>query len=125
MWRNINATLAFVKMLMNWRLRRASVVALASLAFGQQGQYSYVPKAGFVPDSATAVSVAEAVLTPVYGRDTVVSERPYKAVLKGMTWVVTGTLHCQGPSGASCFGGTAEVRILKRSGAIILMTHTQ
>jgi hypothetical protein len=81
-------------------LHLLSLVVLASLACGQPSQpSSVVPKAGFVPDVVTAVSIAEAVLIPVYGRDVVASERPFKAVLKGGVWVVTGTVPCEGPPG--------------------------
>jgi hypothetical protein len=34
---------------------------------------SYKPKAGFVPDSATAIKIAEAVLTPVYSEEKIVA----------------------------------------------------
>ena len=37
---------------------------------------SYAPKDGFVPDAMTAVKIAEAVLTPVYGKEKIESERP-------------------------------------------------
>ena len=108
------------------RLRLLSLVVLASLTCGQPSQRSsVVPKAGFVPDAVTAVSIAEAVLTPVYGKDQVASERPFKAALKGDMWVVTGTVPCEGPTDAPCPGGAAEVRISKRSGAILFMTHHQ
>jgi len=79
-------------------------------------------KNGFVPDAATAVKIAEAVLIPVYGEKKVLSERPYQASLERGVWTVAGTLHCD-PPGSQCLGGTAEVKISKRSGEIILMGH--
>jgi NTF2 fold immunity protein len=42
------------------------------------------------------VTIAEAVLVPVYGKDVVRSERPFHAVLKGNLWIVTGTAPCEG-----------------------------
>jgi hypothetical protein len=42
----------------------------------------FVPNAGFVPDEAAALKIAEAVLTPVYGEAVIRSERPLKAALK-------------------------------------------
>ena len=83
---------------------------------------SHTPKDGFVPDSTTAIKVAEAVLIPVYGKDKIESERPFKATLDHDVWTVDGTLHCSdGKGGVTtyCVGGTAEVETVEggRSGA--------
>jgi hypothetical protein len=71
------------------------------------------PKNAYVPDSRTAVRVAEAVLVPVYGEDTVKKERPFTAKLKGDVWTVEGTMYCAGPDGklvpGICPGGVAVV----------------
>jgi hypothetical protein len=84
----------------------------------------YVPPDGFVPTAQTAIAVAEAVLTPVYGKDQIESERPFKAVLNGNVWVVTGSVPCHNPPpGAECPGGAAEIRISKRTGQVLFMTH--
>ena len=86
----------------------------------------YVPPSGFVPNAETAVVIAEAVLKPVYGNDLIESERPFKAVLKGSAWIVTGSVPCHNPPpGAVCPGGAAEVRISKKTGQILFMTHYQ
>lgn len=88
----------------------------------------YKPKSGFVPDSATAVKIAEAVLTPVYGENKVKAERPYTATLKDEVWIVDGTLHCPGSpegSAAGCEGGVATVHISKADGHIVFMWHGQ
>jgi len=106
--------------------RLAYVAVLGSMSFGQSGKpNSYIPKEGFVPDSVTALSIAEAVSIPVYGRDQIASEKPLKAVLKGTVRVVTGRVPCNGPPGVPCPGGAAEVQISKRTGAILFMTHYQ
>jgi hypothetical protein len=44
------------------------------------------PRAGYVPDSATAVRIAEAVLMPIYGKEHIESERPFIAELKDRVW---------------------------------------
>ena len=80
-------------------------------------QHSYRPPNGFVPDSVTAVRVAEAVLTPVYGPDQVARELPLSATLKGKIWVVRG----HNPSGS--VGGAALVEIAKSDARILRMTH--
>src|SRR5437660_8623001 len=97
---------------------------LVALAFGQ----SYQPKEGYVPDSATAVKIAEAVLVPVYGQKLIESERPFTSELKADVWTVSGTLHCPDgkggfKSGYSCRGGAATVQISKTDAHVVSMTH--
>jgi len=94
------------------------------------------PTEGFVPDSATAVVIAEAVLIPIYGKERIQSERPFTATLKDDVWSISGTLHCPAPntgdiSGAhpkarafqNCMGGVATVEISKVDAHIISMIH--
>ena len=82
----------------------------------------YQPKEGFVPNSETAVRIADAVLIPVYGKKQIESEEPFTAKLKNELWIVQGTLHC--PDGkADCFGGVAEVKISKTDARILFMSH--
>lgn len=90
---------------------------VAALAYADA--HSYRPKNGFVPDEKTAVRIAEAVLTPIYGDEAVIAQRPFSAKLRGTTWVVTGSL----PDNQ--VGGVAEVRISKRTGEILQVTHTR
>jgi hypothetical protein len=108
----------------NKHLAVLAILALVLTAgFSQtQSTPSFKPKDGYVPNSETAVKIAEAVLMPVFGEATIASERPFKATLKGDVWTVEGTLHCNSPGGG-CKGGTATVRISKSSGAILLMGH--
>jgi len=44
------------------------------------------PKAGFVPDEKTAIAIAVAVWTPIYGEKNIQKEKPFKAVLKDGVW---------------------------------------
>jgi hypothetical protein len=74
----------------------------------------YVPGQGYVPDSDTAVKVAEAVLIPVYTKEHIESERPFTAHLKDNVSTVSGTLHCPDGKGGMtthCVGGVAVVQI--------------
>ena len=85
-------------------------------------------KPRFVPDSATAIEIAESVLIPVYGRKQIESERPFSATLSNGAWTVTGTLRCpDGKGGATtvCVGGVAGVEISKDNGRILRMWHTK
>ncbi len=79
--------------------------------------HSVQPASGFVPDEATAVRVAEAILIPIYGKALVEGERPFTAKLTGHVWKVTGHL----PLGVD--GGVAEAWIDKRDGRILRVTH--
>ena len=91
-------------------------------AFGQ----GFRPKSGFVPDSKTAVKIAEAVLIPVYGEKQIESERPFTAKLKDGVWTVYGTLRCpdgKGGTTTSCLGGAAEVQISKDDARVLSMVH--
>ena len=75
------------------------------------------PKAGYVPDAQTAVLVAEAILVPIYGAETIRGERPFRAALQGRVWLVTGTL----PAGY--VGGVAEIEISKDDGHVLRVSH--
>lgn len=77
------------------------------------------PAAGFVPDSSTAVRIAEAVLAPVYGGVAVERQRPFTASLKDEVWTVEGTNPTQ------AIGGTAFLRISKFDGRILHMHHSR
>ena len=74
------------------------------------------PKGGYVPDEATAVVIAEAILKPIYGAASVVGERPFRGHLKGDLWTVEGTLHAE-------MGGVAIVKIRRSDGCIVFVTH--
>jgi hypothetical protein len=70
-----------------------------------------------VPDKATAVAIALAVLTPIYGKENLADEHPFVATLKGNEWTVRGTL----PKGY--VGGTAWIVIAKSDGKILDVGH--
>ena len=95
------------------------LMAVAALS-DEQPTRPYKASDGYVPDAATAIKIAKAVLTPVYGEKTVVAERPFKAQLNDGVWTVNGTLHC--PNGDKmCFGGGAEVKLAKDDARILSM----
>jgi hypothetical protein len=83
----------------------------------QNNQGSYKPKNGYVPDEQTAISIAVAVWIPIYGKEQMEGEKPYKATLKNGVWTVAGSL----PEGY--VGGTAEAQISQDSGCILKIIH--
>ncbi len=101
-----------------WRLY-AHVVGQALVATPvfatDQGR---VPKKEFVPDEETAIKIAEAAWTPIFG-DSLKNERPFHAKLVGDVWYVEGSL----PEGA--LGGVAEAEIAKADGKILRVSHGQ
>src|SRR5689334_14035665 len=95
---------------------------LAAASFGQDA----TSKRAYVPDSATALKVAEAVLIPVYGQAKIESQRPFTAKLKEDVWTVSGTLLCAGiqrpaPVLVSPCQGILEVRISKSDAHVLEM----
>jgi hypothetical protein len=78
--------------------------------------HSYIPKEGFVPNDKTAIRIAEAVLSAIYGEDQIAKEQPFAAILKGGVWTVTGHL-------STGNGGVALAEIAKTDGRILRVTH--
>lgn len=76
-----------------------SLVALA--------QHNVMPRDGYVPDEKTAVSIAVAVLSPIYGADHIQGEQPFRAARNGSSWIVTGTLPMK--NGRAQMGGVASI----------------
>jgi hypothetical protein len=96
-----------------------AVLLLCTSVLAQSPQ----PRNGYVPDEKTAIRIAEAVLSPIYGEDVIVHERPFRATLNGDVWIVTGTLERPKQPGAVRVGGVAEIRIDMRTAAILSHTH--
>ena len=77
----------------------------------------YIPKNGFVPDAKTAIKIAEAIWTPIYGKKEIESERPFEANLinHDSVWNVSGTI----PK----IGGYPIIRIRKSDCKILYFIH--
>jgi NTF2 fold immunity protein of polymorphic toxin system component/ClpA/ClpB-like protein len=50
-----------------------------------------LPKAGVVSDAETATRIAEAIWIPLFGEETVNSQKPFNAELRFNIWIVTGS----------------------------------
>jgi hypothetical protein len=94
----------------------AFAVAIGANAVAQNA--SFTPRDGFVPDDPTAIAIAEAVLSPIYGHGQVENQRPFTANPKDGTWTVSGRLKNDDQT-----GGVAVVIIEKATGRIISVTH--
>lgn len=104
-------------------MKRAALILVTCLSMvltmgmASDGNASATAKEGFVPNAETAIRIAEAILIPIYGTETVKNEKPFTAVLNGNVWTVTGTL----PTGS--LGGVSTVEIAKDSGCVLRATH--
>jgi NTF2 fold immunity protein len=80
---------------------------------------SPLPAQGIIPDEVTAVKVAEAVFTPIFGAEEVAKYSPYHARLAKGLWTVYGTLK------PGSRGGTPQMTIQKNDGKVIEVWHSQ
>ncbi len=94
-------------------------LGLVGSVIAQDQPHSYVPKDGFVPDAATAVKIAEAVWTPIYGEKEIAEQKPFKATLNKGVWTVLGSFN-HPPSWS---GGVALAEISKATGQILRVSH--
>jgi len=75
-------------------------------------------KSNYVPDSATAIKVAEAIWLPIYGKE-IYKQKPFKAILLGgNVWQVSGTLKTQK-------GGVAYIELQKSDCKVLSVYHTK
>jgi len=77
----------------------------------------FEPEGGLVPTSETAISVAVAIWSPIYGSKEIASEKPFHAELVNEIWTVCGSL----PKPMA--GGTAVIKIAKKDGRILYVNH--
>ncbi len=88
-----------------------------AVSIAQAQNHSFMPKDGFVPDKATAVRIAEAVLMPVYGEEKIKRERPFIATLYNGIWTVRGSLR------KGWKGGVAVAEIAKQDARVLSVSH--
>ena len=69
-----------------------------------------------IPNKETAIELAELILFKVYGKDEIISERPYNVYQARGYWYIDGTLKTQ-------FGGTFEIIFNSKDGQIIRLCH--
>lgn len=76
---------------------------------------------GLIPDSTTAVKIAEIIWLNVYGEN-VLDTKPYKAkLIDNKVWIVEGTLN----KGADYDGGTPYLEIQKDNCKVIGISHSK
>ena len=97
------------------------IILLCLVTFGcnnQKLQKQWTTQDGVVPDSITAIKIAEIIWVNVYGKS-VLETKPFKASLKADSlWVVEGTLNAKD-------GGTPYLEIQKNNCKILKITHSK
>ena len=98
---------------MRTAVKLVASLLLAGTCFAQAPR----PAKGYVPDDKTAIKIAEAMLSPIYGEKQIEGERPFHAILNENIWTISGSL----PEGY--VGGVAVIRVDKRTGKILSYIH--
>ena len=106
---------------MFYRIIRSCLAALMVIIFlvrcgSGEAQKKWNTSDGYVPDSKTAVQIAQIILVNVYG-EKVLKKRPFIAVLKEGVWIVDGSLE------KGMDGGVPHIEIQKSDGKIINVIH--
>lgn len=70
-----------------------------------------------ISNSKTAVSVAESILFPIYGKKNIIDQRPYKVNKIDGYWVINGTLS------QNKLGGTFLIILNSKDGKVIKLSH--
>ena len=86
----------------------------------KKGEHHNVLKRSVVvPTKETAIELAVAVWSPIYGRDQIAKEAPFQAFRVDDCWFVTGSLK------KGWVGGTAEAVIEVADGRFLMISHGQ
>ncbi len=70
-----------------------------------------------IKDKQTAIIIAEAIVFNIYGKDQIVSERPYECYLIDYFWYIAGTIP------KNWKGGGFEIIISAKNAQVIKLTH--
>ena len=89
-----------------------STLCLSSASLAQSVPKIFECNGGVVADKETAIRIAEAILSPVYGEKAIRGQRPYQVTLKDGKWTVDGTV-------APDFGGRFHIVILQSDGRVL------
>ena len=75
-----------------------------------------------LPDSETAISVAEPILFKIYGKKQITGEKPYNVNLIDGYWVLSGSLPSP-KSDEEVEGGTFLIILSSKDGRVIKLEH--
>jgi hypothetical protein len=124
----------------------AAVLSVSTIAVAQTGVVSFpigtetseirgeAALAGPVTDAEKALAVARPILVSIYGKQHIQREEPLIASRKEDVWFIEGSMHCPDLRAwwekflgdrPMCLGGTAELKLSAKTGAVLLVTHYQ
>ena len=106
------------------------IISFSIIAVGAE-KHNYIPPKGYVPDAKSAIRIALAVWEPIYGKEEIQGQAPYKAKLNDGIWTVTGSLledqAIIDENGQElvivAVGEVALIEIVKDTGCILRVTH--
>lgn len=82
----------------------------------RKSKTSASPHGDLIPDEKTAITVAEAIWLPIFGKR-IYEQKPFVAFLMdGKVWLVSGTLKTE-------IGGVVSIKIQKSDGKILEVLH--
>ena len=95
------------------------------LNFKRSAEYGFVPldeislsKYGVIEDAESAANVGIAMLSGMYGKENIESQKPFRVeLIDGLFWSVEGSLH------PFTKGGTAFILIQKKDGRVLNYFH--
>lgn len=87
----------------------------------EAAKYRHVPSNGYVPDEAAAIAVAEAILVPIYGKESIEGQKPFLVSLQNDVWTVYGPLPTQ--KDKLVLGGVFRIQISQRDASVLNHTH--
>jgi len=91
-----------------------AMLCLSAASLAQNVPKIFECNGGVVADKETAIRIAEAILSPVYGEEAIREQRPYQVTLKDGKWTVDGTA---APPGH--VGGRFHIIILQSDGRVL------
>jgi hypothetical protein len=83
----------------------------------QTPPHNFTPKEGLVPTADVAIRIAVAVWEPIYGKQNIERQKPFRATLANGVWHVQGSL----PQG--WLGGVALAEISRKDGRVLRVSH--
>ena len=91
----------------------SATLCLSSASLAQNVPKIFECNGGVVADKETAIRIAEAILFPVYGENTIRGQRPYQVTLKDGEWIVDGTVR------PGFVGRSFQIVILQRDARVV------
>ena len=105
----------------NETVKQTDYILNKKLSLNDYSDYKgFISENGFVPNEKIAFQIAEIVLSQIYGKETIESEKPFSINLENNVWIIEGSLPKEYDK-----GGSAYIEINKQTGQILKVIHTK